>query len=80
MPDTRLHRRQFLATGVGLATSAVAATRAAQAVNDRIGIGLVGCGNRGTYLLNQALAAAPGQIQLVALCDVWSEARQKLAA
>jgi predicted dehydrogenase len=48
--------------------------------NDRIGIGLVGCGSRGTYLLDQALAAAPGQIQLVGLCDVWSQAREKLAA
>ena len=81
MSDTRVPRRQFLATGVGLATAAVAAQRPGRAAaNDRIGIGLVGCGNRGTYLLDQALAAAPGQIQLVGLCDVWSQAREKLAA
>ena len=81
MPDTRVPRRQFLATSVGLATAAVAAPRSVQAsANDRIGIGLVGCGSRGTYLLDQALAAAPGQIQLVGLCDVWNQAREKLAA
>jgi predicted dehydrogenase len=40
----------------------------------------VGCGARGTYLLNQALAATPGQIQLVGLCDVWTLARETLAA
>ena len=70
MTHTRVPRRQFLATGVGLATAAVGAPRTARAANDRIGIGLVGCGSRGTYLLDQALAAAPGQIQLVGLCDV----------
>ena len=80
MTHTRVPRRQFLATGVGLATAAVGAPRTARAANDRIGIGLVGCGSRGTYLLDQALAAAPGQIQLVGLCDVWSQAREKLAA
>lgn len=80
MTHTRVPRRQFLATGVGLATAAVGARPARGAANDRIGIGLVGCGSRGTYLLNQALAAAPGQIQLVGLCDVWSQARATLAA
>jgi predicted dehydrogenase len=48
--------------------------------NDRIGIGLIGCGGRGAYLLNEAIAAAPGRIQVVGLCDVWSQAREKLAA
>ncbi len=64
-----------------MAAAAVAAPRPARAAaNDRIGIGLVGCGSRGTYLLGQALAAAPDGIQLVGLCDVWSQAREKLAA
>ena len=81
MPDMRIPRRQFLATSVGLATAAVVGPRSVRAAaNDRIGIGLVGCGSRGTYLLDQALAAAPGQIQLVGLCDVWTQAREKLAA
>ena len=80
MTHTRVPRRQFLANGVGLATAAVGAPRTTRAANDRIGVGLVGCGSRGTYLLDQALSAAPGQIQLVGLCDVWSQAREKLAA
>ncbi len=80
MTHTRVPRRQFLATGVGLATAAVGARSARTSANDRIGIGLVGCGSRGTYLLDQALAASPGQIQLVGLCDVWSQARERLAA
>ncbi len=75
----RVPRRQFLATGLGLASAAAVGPRVLGA-NDRIGIGLVGCGSRGTYLLDQALAAAPGQIQLVGLCDVWKLAREKMAA
>lgn len=78
MSDPRVPRRHFLATGLGLATAAVAGSTRASA-NDRIGIGLVGCGVRGNYLLDQALAAAPGQIQMVGLCDVWSVARERMA-
>jgi predicted dehydrogenase len=74
-------RREFLAAGAGLAAAALGSTRAsARGANDRIGIGLVGCGSRGAYLLNEALAAAPDRIQVVALCDVWSVARERLAA
>lgn len=73
-----LPRREFLAAGVTLAAAAAAGRRAS--ANDRINIGLVGCGARGTYLLNQALQAAPGQIQLVGLCDVWRSARESMAA
>ena len=81
MSDAAVHRREFLATGVGLAAAALGSSRLrAQGANDRIGIGLVGCGSRGAYLLNQALEAAPGQIQVVALCDVWSVARERMAA
>ncbi len=80
MTHTRVPRRQFLATGVGLATAMAAGPSVRASANDRIGIGLVGCGSRGRYLLDQALAAAPGTIQLVGLCDVWSQARDTLAA
>lgn len=79
MSDTRVARRTFLATGVGLAAGALAAPRSARGANDRIGIGLVGCGSRGTYLLNQAFEA-PSDIEIVGLCDVWAPARERMAA
>jgi predicted dehydrogenase len=79
MSATRVPRREFLATGVGLAAAAISSSPAAAAPSDRINLGIVGCGSRGTYLLNQALAAAPGQFEVVALCDVWSVAREKMA-
>jgi predicted dehydrogenase len=73
-----LPRRHFLAAGVSLAAAAAGARRVS--ANDRIGLGIVGCGSRGTYLLNQALQAAPGQVQIVGLCDVWRPAREAVAA
>jgi predicted dehydrogenase len=81
MSHHRVPRRDFLATGVGLAAAAMTpAASHASSSNDRIGLALVGCGSRGTYLFNEALAAAPGQFQLVALCDVWSVAAERLSA
>src|SRR6266542_2584169 len=81
MSEVSLPRREFLVAGMGLAAAALTAQRGeAQSANDRINIGLIGCGVRGTYILGEALAAAPGRIQVVALCDVWSQAREKLAA
>jgi predicted dehydrogenase len=80
MSGSQFDRREFLATGVGLAAAALTTSRVGASPNDRIRLGIVGCGGRGTYLLNQALAAAPGQLEIVALCDVWSVAREKMAA
>ena len=55
MSDATLNRREFLATGVGLAAAAVGSARAeARGANDRINLGVVGCGSRGTYLLSDA--------------------------
>jgi predicted dehydrogenase len=79
MSNTHLDRREFLATGAGVAAAALGASRGVVGANERIGLGLIGCGGRGTYLLNEALAAAPGQIEVVGLCDVWSTARERLA-
>jgi predicted dehydrogenase len=80
MSTSPVDRREFIVTGAGLAAAALASPRSVLGANDRIGIGLIGCGGRGAYLLNEAIAAAPGRIQVVGLCDVWSQAREKLAA
>lgn len=77
--STRLPRREFLATGVGLAAAAMTTPRSVLGANDRINLGIIGCGGRGTYLLNQALAAEPGKIEIVALADVWSKQRETMA-
>src|SRR5918997_6005127 len=79
MRDTSIDRRDFLAAGVGIAAAALPLHRPVLGANDRIGLGLIGCGVRGTYLFQEALAAAPGRLQVVAACDVWTPAREKFA-
>src|SRR4030095_13981897 len=79
MSSTRLPRREFLATGIGLAAAAMTTPRSVLGANDRINLGIIGCGGRGTYLLNQALEAEPGKIEIVALADVWSRQRETMA-
>ena len=79
--SSHLHRREFLATGVGVAAAALSSSRLrAQGANDRIRLGVIGCGGRASYLLTQVLAAAPGKVDVTALCDVWSVARERFAA
>jgi predicted dehydrogenase len=80
MSEVSLHRREFLAAGVGLAAAAMPRRSGAHGANSRIGLGVVGCGTRGTYLFNEAVACAPGRLEVVALCDVWAPAREKFAA
>jgi predicted dehydrogenase len=74
-----LDRREFLAAGAGLAAAALSSPRSVLGANDRIGIGIVGCGARGMYLLNEAIAADAAGIDIVGICDVWSVARDRLA-
>lgn len=74
-------RREFLrssAVGAAAATvlAAPASTRAAGA-NDRVVIGLIGCGGRGTHVA-KLLAAKPG-VEFRYVCDP-DEARRKQAA
>ena len=80
MESTGVHRREFLASGVGLAAAALTSARAgAVSPNDTINVGLIGCGVRGTYLLGEAMTAGGDRLHVVGLCDVWSVAREKLA-
>src|SRR5690349_12396261 len=79
-------RRDFLKTSSALAAGAafagtMAVPRAAHAgVSEKIRIGLVGCGNRGTDAAQNALNASPNNI-LVAVADAFADnATGKLAA
>ena len=80
MPDSRLPRRAFLATGMGLAAAALTTGRAgAASPNDKINVGIIGCGVRGTYILSEAMAAGAGKVNVVGVCDGLSMARDKMA-
>jgi myo-inositol 2-dehydrogenase / D-chiro-inositol 1-dehydrogenase len=72
-PPSDFSRRDFLAAS-SLAAGAMAfpSIGSAQHKADRIRIGLIGCGGRGTGAANNALEADPG-VQLVAMGDVFPE-------
>jgi predicted dehydrogenase len=72
MPSTR---RTFLAA----AGSAVAAARAAGA-NDRLRLGLIGAGGRGTDHLRELIRLKDLNIDITALCDVWKVSRERAEA
>jgi predicted dehydrogenase len=72
---TSATRRDFLA-GAALAPVSLSMRAAA---GDPVRIGLLGAGGRGTDHLNE-LATLASVAQVVAVCDVWSVARDKAAA
>ena len=81
MSKSPLDRREFLVTGAGLAAAAIASPRSVLGANDqRIGIGLVGCRGPRRIPAQRGDGRRTGRIQVVGLCDVWSQAREKLAA
>jgi predicted dehydrogenase len=73
MPEAT--RRSFL----GAAALAPAILNARNASGDPVRIGLIGAGGRGTYLLDE-IAKCEEPSRVVAVCDVWSQAREKAAA
>src|SRR4051794_12521516 len=88
-----VNRRNFLKTAtavgstLGLATSAFAGAAAKGATgrvigaNDRINIGLIGCGGRGTYVAREFknVGEKASNAQILAVCDVY-EKRKKANA
>ncbi len=76
-------RREFLSASTLAAAAAVSATsarsvRAATGANERLRVGLVGCGGQGKYDTQAILEVGGDGVQLVALADV--DTRQTAAA
>lgn len=72
--NRRTFLRQSLATGaVGLGVARMTASSYARVLgaNDRINLGLIGCGGRGRGILSMMVAPANGNATLVAMCDIW---------
>src|SRR5713226_709407 len=73
--NTRSSRRKFLKTSVAAVGGAVAAGAlpgAYAAGSDTIRIGVIGCGERGTGAVDNALNSAPG-VKLVVMGDVFKD-------
>jgi len=66
MPETSFPRRNFL-RGVTAAT-ALSYSRVSGA-NERIRLGLIGCGERGRYDMGNFVKT--GTVEVTALCDIW---------
>jgi len=86
----RTTRRTFIQTAAGGATAALAAgvgiaTRPARAkvvgANDRIGLGMIGCGGRGSWLLDliNTLKTSGSNVEIVSVCDIYRPRLDKAA-
>lgn len=75
-------RRGFLAKGGALAVGSWALTGSrAWGASERLGIGIIGCGGRGTYQMGEIEKIAESHnAEVVAVCDVWKPNREKAAA
>jgi predicted dehydrogenase len=74
-----LNRRKFIG---GSAAAAMVAPFAAQAVaaNDKIAVGMIGLGIRGSYLLERFYARAKDTATIVAICDAYTGNLSKAGA
>lgn len=81
MSMNKVTRRGFLTQGSAAAVGAAALiARRAHGANERIGIGIIGAGGRGTHLMGQIRGQAAEQnVQITAVCDVWAPNRQRAA-
>ncbi len=77
MPRGTVNRRTFIKKGLAAGTAGLALSRMTAAgygrvigANDRINIGLIGCGGRGRGLIQVMREADPEAATLVAACDV----------
>src|SRR5262245_15131004 len=66
--DVTMHRRQFIRRAALASTAALSADRVLGA-NDRVRLGLIGCGGRGMYVA-RLMAKVPGA-EFVAACDAY---------
>ena len=86
MPSKKLNRRQFFSKSAAGAASLALASIASKpsrvlGANDRISIGVIGCGGRGQYLMGEANKFTEKlNVEINTLCDVWRINRERAAA
>ncbi|MEP0843368.1 MAG: Gfo/Idh/MocA family oxidoreductase [Phycisphaerae bacterium] len=76
-------RRTFLSQGLLTGAAGWAATHLTAAsyarvigANDRINLGLIGCGGRGPYILREMIKPPAHNTALVCNCDIWKQRRE----
>ena len=82
--ETLMNRRTFVQqTGTALLASGMSAQSYARILgaNDRLRLGLVGCGSRSQDLVDMAeIASKRSPVEIAAVCDLWNKARELRAA
>jgi predicted dehydrogenase len=84
--DRKLDRRSFLGTAAGVVAGSAFATTASSynrilGANDRIALGHIGVGNRGTELHTMVSHLKDKyKIEAIAVCDLWKDNRERAAA
>src|SRR5688572_18696643 len=78
MEDSKLNRRKFLNQFLVTSVTAISSRRILGA-NDRISIGMIGCGTRN--LLKEVLQFSQDtNVEVTAVCDTWRHQREKAVA
>lgn len=67
-----LSRRKFIQTSAGVALAAGPAVLPALGQNNRLKVGVVGTGGRGSYLMDMAYKGSPELIEITAVCDTFA--------
>lgn len=84
MKEAHTPRRTFIKTSVAMTAGATLSSGWPQRIlgaNDRLRVGLIGCGGRGNYLIDETLKSAVAlNVEIVALCDVWKINLERTAA
>lgn len=83
MAKSRTDRRTFIRTSAATAAGVAVMSslpRNVVGANDRLRVGVVGCGSRGNYLIDETLGVASAlNVEVAALCDVWRVNRERTA-
>ncbi len=81
MSSKQIGRRSFLSRTASVAAiTPLAASSYARVIgsNDRISVGIIGCGSRGNALLRDfSNNAQEGNAEIVAVCDIWNQRREE---
>jgi len=69
-----LSRRGFVRRSAGAALAVAPAVLPALGANDKVGIGFIGAGSRGNYVMDMMYKAVPELVTVVAVCDTFQGA------
>lgn len=79
MKESKISRRDFVGGSLAVPAMTAMSYGRIQSANDRIGIGMIGCGNRaqGSLLKDILAFSAEANVEVVAICDTWNEMRER---